>query len=291
MSKDFEQAYKELANRETPDLWDRIEAGLSEKSAPEKREEHHPKEKKKIYFRKYAGMAAAVLCVVLILPAAVFLRQQGQKSSNYEMAADSSAPEESGGMMEECAPEAAEGAQADGTAFDAAAGGAENAADTAADADMAVDVRSAGADADAGEAGSEDTLENAAVVEESVLDYMREEDKKMESSSDSAASEYASAPKQSGVAELEDGAVIEKVTVDVLEGTSWLDGSESAQSIGTVYTAVVVKDESGCLEEGEEIEILVPAYSSFALIEGKTFEIDLLYREKEKYPFELKVIR
>ena len=35
MSKDFEQAYRELAEREIPDLWDRIEAGLESKSTPE----------------------------------------------------------------------------------------------------------------------------------------------------------------------------------------------------------------------------------------------------------------
>ncbi len=36
MSKDFEQAYKEAAQMEAPDLWDRIEAGLQNKSVPEK---------------------------------------------------------------------------------------------------------------------------------------------------------------------------------------------------------------------------------------------------------------
>ena len=35
MSKDFEQAYKEAAQMEAPDLWDRIEAGLKSKSVPE----------------------------------------------------------------------------------------------------------------------------------------------------------------------------------------------------------------------------------------------------------------
>ncbi len=34
MSKDFEKAYRELAQTEVPDLWDRIEAGLTDKSAP-----------------------------------------------------------------------------------------------------------------------------------------------------------------------------------------------------------------------------------------------------------------
>ena len=278
MSKDFEQAYKELANSEIPDLWDRIEAGLSEKSIPEQKQEHPPKEKKKIYLRRYTGIAAAVLCVALILPAAVFLRQQGQKSSNLEMAADQSSAEESGGMIE-CAPEAAE---ADGNTFDAAAGEAEITADRATDA--AADTA-----ADAGD--GENVEADLAVVEESVSDLMRDEDKKMENSAGSATSEYASAPKQGGEAELEDGVVIEKVMVDVMEGTGWLDGSEGVQSMGTVYTAVVLKDESGCMEEGEQIEILVPAYSSSALIEGGTFEIDLVYRENEEYSFELKVIR
>ena len=38
MNKNFEQAYKELAQNEVPDLWDRIEAGLKEKSAPAKKD-------------------------------------------------------------------------------------------------------------------------------------------------------------------------------------------------------------------------------------------------------------
>lgn len=274
MSKDFEQAYKELAKSEIPDLWDRIEAGLSEKSTPEPKHEQPPTEKKKIYFRKYTGMAAAVLCVALILPVAVFLRQQGQKSSKLEMTADQSSAEESGGIIE-CAPEAAE---ADGNIFDTAAGKTETTADRATDTDIAADV-------------GEDAAADLAAVEESVQELMREEDKKMENSVGSASAECESAPKQRKVAELEDGAAIEKVTVDVMEETGWSDGSESTQSMGTVYTAVVLKDESGYMEEGEQIEILVPAHSSLALIEGGTFEIDLVYRENKEYLFELKVIR
>lgn len=38
MSKDFEQAYRELAESEIPDLWDRIEAGLESRSTPKQRE-------------------------------------------------------------------------------------------------------------------------------------------------------------------------------------------------------------------------------------------------------------
>ena len=106
MSKNFEQAYKELAQKETPDLWDRIEAGLTEKSAPKKTDiskdigkdiqkqivSDKPDEvntgksgnkektlstKIRVFAGKYTGIAAAVLCLAVILPAAVFLKRSG----------------------------------------------------------------------------------------------------------------------------------------------------------------------------------------------------------------------
>ena len=110
MSKDFEKAYRELAESEIPDLWDRIEAGLESKTTPEmtkegraetegeaieeeKEETIHetiqevsPKTdvKEKRYgkrkwarFAKYSGIAAAAVCVAVIIPAAVFLFRSG----------------------------------------------------------------------------------------------------------------------------------------------------------------------------------------------------------------------
>lgn len=110
MSKDFEKAYRELAESEIPDLWDRIEAGLESKSTPEIAEdgraetegeaieeveeetiretiqEVSPKTdvKEKRYgkrkwarFAKYSGIAAAAVCVAVIIPAAVFLFRSG----------------------------------------------------------------------------------------------------------------------------------------------------------------------------------------------------------------------
>ena len=77
MSKDFEQAYKEAAQMEAPDLWDRIEAGLQNKSVPEKNVILEKKDRKK-YSRKifnYSGLIAAAVCVAVIIPAAVLLRQ------------------------------------------------------------------------------------------------------------------------------------------------------------------------------------------------------------------------
>lgn len=59
MSKDFEKSYRELAKSEAPDLWDRIESGLSRQSTrgqaeEEKRTETAPKEKKKAFRENFA---------------------------------------------------------------------------------------------------------------------------------------------------------------------------------------------------------------------------------------------
>lgn len=107
MSKDFEQAYRELAESEIPDLWDRIEAGLESRSTsgealPEKREgvaadisgkkrkavsagrkfsgkkyKKHLQGKKRIFLRRYLGVAAAAACVAVLIPAAVLLFGMG----------------------------------------------------------------------------------------------------------------------------------------------------------------------------------------------------------------------
>lgn len=67
MERDFEQEFRELKQSEIPDLWNRIEAGLSEKkavtSAPQ------PVPQKKFAWRRWGTLAAACLCVVIILPA------------------------------------------------------------------------------------------------------------------------------------------------------------------------------------------------------------------------------
>ena len=105
MSKDFEQAYRELAEREIPDLWDRIEAGLESKSTPEDGKEkiedvrndirddieagevssRMPEKKKGKRFpvSRYSKMAAAAVCVAVVLPAAVFLFRTGAGGLGY----------------------------------------------------------------------------------------------------------------------------------------------------------------------------------------------------------------
>lgn len=276
MSKDFEQAYKELAQSEIPDLWDRIEAGLSEKSTPEKGK--NQERKKQIYFRRYAGMAAAVLCVVLIVPAALFMGQLGQKGSTMEGAADQSAMEES---MEtaECAPEDAEGGELYGMPQEEADGLVESMADAGTD---AVQDSAAGA-------AMADTA-----VEESRGNVLQDCEEKMERESavesENQKAESLASQKQRELAELADGTVIEKVTVEITGETTELNDSDDINEIGVVLTAVVCKDESGLFEEGEQIEIFVPIYSSSMLIEDETFEVELIYRSNKEYPFMLRGI-
>ena len=258
MNKDFEQAYRELAQSEIPDLWDRIEAGLSEKSTPEKEQE-----KKRIYFGRYAGMAAAVLCAALIVPAVLFVGQrEGKGGYTTEMNAA-------------CAPEDAEESgweealsEEDGDRF------VESAADTDAMQDSA--------------AGAMEYTADLAQSKENARQG-NEEKAEMESAdeSENGIAGSLSSQKLRELTELEDGAVLEGVTIDVTKEVIEIDDWESVNEMGIVQTAIVRKDESGFFEEGEEIEIFVPLYSSVAVIEGATMEVDLIYRSDEDYPFML----
>ena len=254
MNKDFEQAYRELAQSEIPDLWDRIEAGLSEKSTPEK-EQEKKQEKKRIYFGRYAGMAAAVLCAALIVPAVLFVGQrEGKGGYTTEMNA-ACAPEDAGesGWEEALSEE-------EGDRF------VESAADT-----------------DAMQDSTAGAMEYAADLEQSKESSRQSNKEKTEmESADESENEMVRK-----LTELEDGAVLERVTIDVTKDVIEIDDWESVKEMGIVQTAIVRKDESGFFEEGEEIEIFVPLYSSVAVIEGATMEVDLIYRSNEEYPFML----
>lgn len=100
MERDFELEFKKLKLNETPDLWSRIEAGLTEKtpvtaiSADKGLSDGKYKSVKKIAWRRWGTLAAACLCVVLILPAISFVisNMGGRKniyySTSYAPAAD-----------------------------------------------------------------------------------------------------------------------------------------------------------------------------------------------------------
>ena len=54
MSKDFEKSYRELAKSEAPDLWDRIESGLSRQSTRGQAEEERGQREKKAFRENFA---------------------------------------------------------------------------------------------------------------------------------------------------------------------------------------------------------------------------------------------
>ncbi len=69
MERDFKQEFIELKQNEIPDLWNRIEAGLSEKKVTAPVPEKADSPFKKINWRRWGTLAAACLCVVIIIPA------------------------------------------------------------------------------------------------------------------------------------------------------------------------------------------------------------------------------
>ena len=158
MSKNFEEEYKKLALDEVPDLWDRIEAGLSEKTAPAthasedqreaagKQDRAYRKKSDKqgktarVFFRRYAGAVAAVFCVFIIIPAVMLIRSSGNKSFSEKMADtkmeesafETTAEESSGEEMKAAVEETAAGASYD-EAVNAAAAESESVKEKKAD--------------------------------------------------------------------------------------------------------------------------------------------------------------
>lgn len=267
MSKDFEQAYKELAQNEIPDLWDRIEAGLREKSTPEKANGKFRKAKK-AYWMPYAKAAAAVLCVALTIPAAILLGQS-EKGYNTQATTDAeSAAEEAGGaIMEESMEESIE----------------EAVPEESRDEILKQQMQAAGvAEEEAADTGS---MENADIMEDREESSLLETKREMSSASDASdrnmkADSLSSAKEEKSI---EDGRIIENIKVQITDVI--FDQSYGTDNAGTVYTAVIYKDESGFFEEGEEIQILVPVHSSVLLMADMRYEVDVACRSNEKYSF------
>lgn len=80
MSKDFEKEYKAMVQSEIPDLWNRIESGLSEKPIKEEIKPLPQREKKRIRYGMWGGIAAACLCLIVAVP--VFIRGIGNTAEH-----------------------------------------------------------------------------------------------------------------------------------------------------------------------------------------------------------------
>lgn len=263
MSKNFEKEYKELAQNEIPDLWDRIEAGLKEKSAPE----NSTKNKTKIIviFKRYAGLAAAILCVAIIIPAFRLIFQSGGKSDTSE--AYDTAIDEAAYDVAEAAEEAAE-AETD-EIIEAA--GAETDEDT-----QTAGIKEAATEMyDTSEGSSAEEMNREAAVAES------------ESYDNAAASTAEDLMSDKEEQKQEESSVIKNVIVQVKEENNDVYGADGKPLGGTVYTVVICEDASGALKEGEQIEIYLPAYSSVFMTAGDKFDIDIACRNDGEYQYEV----
>lgn len=346
MSKDFEQAYKELAQNEIPDLWDRIEAGIESRSTPtdgrvsdmqdelkapfslqEDPEESRLHEldenvirKKKglFYYRRYAGMAAAVICAAIIIPAVAVIHHytgltlsknmsgSGQMTEEIDMAAEEAAEEESmadttadtamlPGTEEAAVESAAADAEAvseDSAPWEAGEGSGELSDEEEEQLPEKQSENSAASGAIKAESAEEDSMMDAAAdqvsgdkssgLEEGNRDSgqaaadtgaVKEEQKKL--------SDLTSAREEMQAVEISDGTVFEHVIIHV-EASEKISVNEVP---GTLYTAIVEKGPLELLQDGGTLKIYLPVHSSIALAEKEEYDVDIIYQEKEEYPF------
>lgn len=256
MSKSLEQAYKELAQEEVPDLWNRIEAGLKDRT--EVTSQSAPVQKKNILvvLKKYSGVAAAALCVVILVPAILFIDRAGLGDKG--MATEESA------VCEDTAP--AEAAPAE-----------EEAVDMAAEAEEFETVTEETAAVTEEAEMLEDTTEEAAATKEceSTKEAAAEMEKdgasmEMQPTEDSILN--AAGQKKQETVKLQDGCLFSQIQVMVTE-----------EREGAVYYVLVEKDDSGTFAEGEKIRIFRPADASFLMNEGESITLELRYSAKDNY--------
>lgn len=303
MSKDFEQAYRELAESEIPDLWDRIEAGLESKSTPEQIEESEAEKeaetaeeavqetvfekkqhrKKWAHFNRYSGIAAAAVCVAVIIPAAVFLFRSGNKTfgngySGGTMLTEGIDTAAAADESLEFAADEEESCEAAPEEMDAGAGALDEAAEEPSGKEEGGQVQNNTQGSAEDKAMAE--MEDAAQMADELKDLKKES--QSSAKQESAARETGEEGTSASIASAEESTVYEHVEIKVTDIENVFE-REDGSPPGTLYTVTVQKDASGRLKEGEELVVDVPASSSYALVRDGVFEVDLVYKGNGTY--------
>lgn len=255
MSKVFEEEYKKLAENEIPDLWDRIEAGLSEKNPVFTTESDINKNSNNktvlIFFKRYQTVAAALLCVMILVPAFLLMRQMGgsMNKSSSETAMDT-APAE---MMEAAAEAPAEEMMVEETCEEMTA-------------------------ATVTEAKAEETMESETAAGMA-------EDAEMEAAKDLAMNEEMKQSAENKRAE----AVLYQVSVKVIQKQEIDSVPETDFVGGSIYQCVVVGENGdGQLEINDEITVYVPTLLAEELVQGEVYELDLTESTSKYYDYTAK---
>lgn len=297
MSKNFAEEYKALANEELPDLWNRIEAGLTPKTTalaeeaedtqdikqiPKATQPTKKPEKGKVisFLFRYRTVVAAALCVVVILPAAILMGRINRSKSSPEFAADTAAPMNNGAtteMWDDVAAEAAEEPE------EFEAGAAEDMADGTI-ADM-TDARSSDMDEAAVKEMQGDRSSSGAMSEAAADDAEEEMEAlfdRQEANQISNAALNREEKKEYGKSEK----IYEKITVEAMKPTG-----ETVETDNDFFYGVdmkVVSDPSGELQEGTQITVWVSMLSSMAYVQGEEYELDLSYDPDRECPYQVK---
>ncbi len=262
MSKNFEEEYKALSENDLPDLWARIDAGLTSKTAGTERVEKTPTEKKGvvIFFKKYKTVVAAAVCAIVIIPTFMLLGDVGSKnytdasmeeSTTTEMAAADEVMEDGESLLSQLHEYAEDKGFAAGSA---ASDTAEACEEAPASAEMYMD--------EAADCAADDN------IEESVIEEL---EKKEVSQSKNSGEENCQDSQTTTIV------VYDRVSIEVLENT----GSyvECNQSMYYEIRIKVLKDSSEKLMKGTELSIYVPITSSIAYITGAKEEVDISYEK------------
>lgn len=312
MSKNFENEYIALTQVEVPDLWDRIEAGLTLKSTQDSEnveasvidfnseidsrkevDSNNKAEKSLIYFvKRYKTVLVAAVCVIVIIPAAVMIGQLGMGGAKSESAADSAPAEMEYAAVTEAAaeePVAMEETVMEETAAEEVMEEAEPAADEAVETSSVYEMYEEASD------GAQMSVEAAKGASDECGKEMTEktDDTEMKEAVNSIASvTEESAEEESAIVvdklDVEDGTILTHVTMRVLAKEE-VDSDGESKGLGNLYRAEVISDADGMLEQGDVILVYLSPLSSLYLPDKEeTYEVMLEYDGRREYPFWLK---
>ena len=317
MKRDFEREFKELKLNEVPDLWNRIEAGLSDKKIAASVSDAAAISVNRYNFgkgavwRKWGTLAAACVCVALIIPAiSLVIGNLGGRKSNYSGAsfapaadngADSSmndstpnmtassemAADEGMAEASEMAPSENIAAESDIVINESVAGAADMATneDKTAAADIMADAESADMNNSTNMTRSSEK-ENSSAATNSEFASKEDSLKKQTAESDvSEAKENIEMEDEAIYGGLENGQVIDGLVIEIAEAS--ISGEE------VIYSTVVKQsDKDGLLNSGAELSIICNSDTSYdfthnvrekkVLKTGESYEVSLRY-EKNSY--------
>ncbi|MDE6663754.1 MAG: hypothetical protein K2K46_10490 [Lachnospiraceae bacterium] len=301
MKRDFEREFKELKINEVPDLWNRIEAGLSDKKIAASVSDaaaisvNRYNFGKRAVWRKWGTLAAACVCVVLIIPAiSLVIGNLGGRKSNYSGASFAPAADNSMNDSTTNMTAASEMTADEGMADAAEMAPSEN---ITAESDMALNEDKAAAAeimAEQEEAEAADMDNSINVTQSSERESAStatngssasKEDSLKKQSSDSALSEEkenVAMADEAIYAGLENGQILNGVVIEVAEAS--ISGEE------VIYSAVIKQsDKDGLLNAGAELSIICNSDTSYDFTQkirekkvlkvGESYEVSLRYEK------------